>query len=68
MGREGANVVGAVRQGGQRQVYHVEAVEKVFTEGATSDFGSEIAVRGRDDADVDRHRLGAAHPVDDALL
>ncbi len=50
------------------QVHDVEAEQQVLAEGAFAHRLDQIAVRGRDDADVDRHRLGAADAVDHALL
>jgi hypothetical protein len=50
------------------QVHDVEAEQQVLAERALAHGLGQVAVRGRDDADVDRHRLGAADAVDHALL
>ena len=50
------------------QVHDIEAEQQILAERAVAHRFGEIAVRGGDDADVDRHRPGAADAVDDALL
>ena len=50
------------------QVDDVETKQQVLAECAFAHGVGEVAVRGGDDADIDRHRLGAADAVDDALL
>ena len=46
----------------------VQAVIEILSKRAVGDLLLEIAVGGRDDADVDLDRLGAAHPLELALL
>ena len=50
------------------QVHDVEAEQQVLAERALAHRLGQVAVRGGDDADVDRHRPGAADAVDHALL
>src|SRR6185437_12622076 len=52
----------------QVQRENVEAVEEIAAEGAALHLLLEITVRGREDASVDRDRLGAAHWNHLALL
>ena len=40
-----------------------QAVVQVLAELLTSDHRLEVAMRGRDDADVDRHRAPASDPL-----
>ena len=58
----------ALAQGRDLQVDDVEPEQQVFAEGAFAHGVGQIAVRGRDDADIDRHRPCAADPIDHALL
>ena len=60
--------MGRSRNGGQTQIDHVQAIEKVFAERAVLDRFGEVAVGGGDDADVHLDRLGAADAVDFAFL
>ena len=62
------HVGGALAQRRDLQVHDVEAIEQVLAERAGFHHFRKIAVRGGDDADVDRHRLGSADAVDHALL
>ena len=55
-------------QGRNFQVDHVEAEQEVFAEFSLAHSVGKIAVRRRDDTDVDRHRFPAADPVDHTLL
>src|SRR5262249_5650106 len=43
-------------------------IEEIGAEAALHDVALEIAVRGRDDADVDLAALGVAHPLEGPLL
>ena len=56
------------RSAGSVHVDHVDPVEQVLAELAGGDHRGEIAVRRRDDADVDLARLGVADAVERALL
>src|SRR4051812_4578272 len=47
---------------------HVQSVVEILAEPALPDLGGEVAVRGGDDAHVDRDRLVAAHALQIALL
>jgi hypothetical protein len=67
LGQRG-DVAGRSRSGGSLQVHDVEAVEQVLAERALAHRFLQVAVRGGDDADVDRHRPRAADAVDHALL
>ena len=60
--------LGRSRKRGQAQIDDVQPIEQVFAEGAALGRFGEVAVRGRDDADVDLDRLGAADAVDLAFL
>ncbi len=66
--RELDHVGGPLAERRQLQVDDVEAEQQVLAEGAGARRFHEIAVGGGDDADIDRHRAGAADAVDDALL
>ena len=66
--RELDHVGRAIAQRRDFQVHHVEAEQQVFAEACLAHRLRQIAVRGGDDADVDRHRLGAADAVDHPLL
>ena len=65
---QGADVLGPLAQRGQAQIHDIQAIEQVFAERAVLDGFRQVAVGGGDDADVDLDRLGAADPVDLALL
>jgi hypothetical protein len=58
----------AFAQGRYLQVHDVEPEQEVLAEGAFAHGVGEVAVRRRDDADIDRHRPCAADAIDDALL
>ena len=58
----------AIAQRRDLQVDDVEPEQQILAESAFAHRIGEVAVRGCDDADVDRHRPGAADPVDHALL
>ncbi len=58
----------ALAQRRDLQVDDVEAEEEVLAELACAHRLDQVAVGGGDDADVHRHRPGAAHAVDHALL
>ena len=62
------DVAGPFAQGRQAQIDHVQAVEQVFAEGPVLDRLGQVAVGGGQDADVHADGLGAADPVDLALL
>ncbi len=66
--RQFENVGRAVAQRRDLQVDDVEAEQQILAEGAFAHGVGEVAVRGRDDADIDRNRLGAADAVDHAFL
>ena len=55
-------------QGRQFQADHVQPVEQVLAEGVFLDRLLEVAVGGRNDAHVHRHRLGTAHRPDLPVL
>ncbi len=62
------NVGRALAQRRDLQVHDVEAEQQILAEVTVAHRFAQIAVRGRDDADIDRHGLGAADAIDDALL
>src|SRR5262249_27064097 len=62
------NILATLAQGRGSQCDHVEAMEKVLTEGAALDFSSEIAIGGGDQADVERQSLDAADALKFAFL
>ena len=66
--RQFADVGRPFAQGRNLQVDHVEAEQEVLAEFSLAHRVGEVAVRGRDDADVDRHRFAAADAVDHAFL
>ena len=68
MMRQSANILGAFTQSGNAQIDDIQAIKKVFAEGAMLDRFGQIAVGGGDDADIHLDRLGAADPVNLALL
>src|SRR5438552_4012610 len=68
MARKGENVLWPFAQGRQLQIHDVEPVEQILAERVALYRLRKVAVRGRDDADVDFDRLAAAHPVDLALM
>ena len=59
---------GRSRKRRQLQVHDVEPEQQILAEGVLAHRFGQVAVRGGDDADIDRHRPGAADPVDHALL
>jgi hypothetical protein len=65
---EQAQVALAVAQRREAQDGDGEAKEQVLAEAAGGDLGEEVAVGGRDDADVDLARGGFAHAGDIVLL
>ena len=65
---QGQDIARPLAQRRQLQVHDVEAVEQVLAERALLHRHREVAVGGGDDPDIDLHRLGAADPVDLALL
>ncbi len=66
--RERLDVLAAGAQRRQPHRHDVEPVEQVLAERALRDEPLEIAVRRRDEADVDLDRLGAAETLHLALL
>ena len=62
------HVVRPLAQRRELQVDDVEAVEEILAERPLLHLVGKVAVGGREDADVDRHRPGAADAVDHALL
>ena len=66
--RQDGNVVGPLAQRRQVQRDQVDAVEQVLAELAARDLVGERAVRGRDDAHVDRPRLARAEHLVGAVL
>ena len=58
----------AFAQGRYLQVDDIEPEQQVLAERAFAHGIAEVAVRGGDDADIDRHRPGAADAIDHALL
>ena len=62
------DVARPLAQGRQAQMHDVQAVEQVFAERTLAHRIAEIAVRGRDDPQIDLDRLRAADPVDHPLL
>ena len=52
----------------QVQVDHVQPEPEIFAEAAGSNLGLEVAIAGREQADVDLDRRRAAQPIDLALL
>ena len=65
---EERDVRAPLAQRGQRDRDHVEPVEEVLAEAALAHLLLEVAVGGRHDPHVDRHRLGAADAQDLPLL
>ena len=65
---QGQDVARPLAQRRQAQVHDVQAVEQVLAERPVAHGLGQVAVGGGQDADVDLHRLGAADPVDLALL
>ena len=59
--REHLDVFDALSQGRQVHVHHVEAVIEVLAEASGGHLGLEVAVGGRDDADVTTDRPGVSH-------
>src|SRR5262249_16057199 len=55
-------------QGRNLQIDHVQAEQQVLAEFSLTHRVSEIAVRCRDDANIDRHRTIATDAINDALL
>ena len=68
MMRQSANVLGPFAQGRNAQIDDIQAIQKVFAEGAVLDRFGQVPVGGGDDADIHLDRLGAADPVDFAFL
>ena len=66
--RQFEDVGRAVAQRRDLQIDDVETKQQVLAESAFAHGLGEVAVRGGDDADIDRHRPGAADAVDHALL
>ena len=67
LGEEG-HVLPPLAQGRDADVDHVEAVEEVVAEAALPHLEREVAVRGRDDADVDLDLLRSADAEEAPLL
>ena len=65
---EQAHVLAAVAERRDVNREDVDAIEEVFAEAPGLHLGGEIAVRRRDDADVDLHVLGVAEAPDRLLL
>ena len=66
--RELADVGRTLAQRRDLQVHDVEAEQQVLAECALAHRFGKVAVRSRNDADVDRNRASAADAVDDPLL
>src|SRR5579871_5759739 len=66
--RELEYVGGPLAQRRNFQVHHIEAEQQVLAEGALAHRLDQVAVRGRENADIDRHRPAAADPIDHPLL
>ena len=66
--RQDHHISGPFTQGGQAQVHDVQSIEQVFAKCAVLHRLDQVTVRGRQDADIDANRFGAAHSVDLALL
>ena len=56
------------RSGGSRIGKHAQAVVEVLAERAFADHAPQVAMRGRDDADVHFLRLRGAEPLERAFL
>jgi hypothetical protein len=61
---QGRNVLLALAQGRDGHGKDVQPEPEVFTEGPRGDHAFQVAVGGRDDADVHGHGLAAAHAFD----
>ena len=62
------DIGGPFAQRRHRDREHVQAIEQVFAEAAGFDVGDQVAIGGRDDADVDLDQLAGADRLDLALL
>ena len=65
---DGDNIVRPLAQGGNGDGKDIEPVVKVFAEDALGHGFRHVAVGGGNDADVERHRLLAADPLDLSFL
>ena len=68
MGGQQVDILWSFAQWRDLQIDHIEAEQKVFAEIARAHFIGKIAVRGGQNANVNRHWLGAADAIDDAFL
>jgi hypothetical protein len=48
--------------------HHVDAIEEIFAEASSFDFGGQIDVAGADQAHVHVGRAAVAHPLEGAVL
>src|SRR5436190_22636007 len=62
------NVLAAMAQRRDRQRQHMQAIEQVFAELPGFNEVEQLAVGGRDDADIDLHGLAPADGFDGAFL
>ena len=62
------DILPAAAQRREVQAHDIEAVEQIFAEHLGQDFGFEVLVRGRDDADIGADRVIPAHPRESSVL
>jgi len=67
-GGDRAHVEAALSERLQHQRHHIQTPVQVGAEPSFGDLGCEIAVGSRDDADIDRNRLGRADRQNFTLL
>ena len=68
MARELDDVRRPLAQRGNLQVHDIQAEQQILAERIGADGLRQVAVGRGEDADIDRHRLGAADTVDDPFL
>ena len=66
--RQERDVLPALAERRQRERHHVQAVEEILPEAPLAHHRLEVAVRGREHAEVHADRVVAAHPLEGALL
>ena len=66
--RQQRDVLAPLAHWRQREAHHVQAVVQILAETCFADRGFEVAMRGRDDANVDRRRLRRTDRADGAFL
>jgi hypothetical protein len=68
MARQRDDVLAALPQGRDQQRKDVEPIEQVFAKKTLRHRVGDVPIGGGDDADIEDHRLLAAHPLDFAFL